>query len=203
MRYENETSEEITKKRGVRQGCILSPCLFNIYTDSILYERRPLSLLRKGSRSRRLWESPPIPTERYEARPCLCVFVARFDRLIFFTIRQKWIRGGSTYAKCNSGQRDPAIVSLPRLVRPGDTIDSVQLLARHHTRCTLKYTAEEDRQAGREARKERGGMGEGGREGGRGGSEVGREGGREGVREEGGMEGGREGGCEGGREGGR
>ena len=46
----------------------------------------------------------------------------------FFTIRQKRIRGGSTYAKCNSGQRDPAIVSLPRLARPGDTIDSVQLL---------------------------------------------------------------------------
>ena len=31
VRYENETSEEITIKRGVRRGCIiLSPCLFNI-----------------------------------------------------------------------------------------------------------------------------------------------------------------------------
>ena len=84
------------------------------------------------------------------------------------TIHQKRIRGGSTYAKCNSGQRDPAIVSLPRLARPGDTKDSVQLLARHHTRCTLNYTAE----AGREARKERGRM------------EDGREGGREGARGE-------------------
>ena len=92
-----------------------------------------------------------------------------------FTIRQKRIRGGSTYAECNSGQRDPAIVSLPRLARPGDTIDSVQLLARHHTRCTLNYTAVACRQAGRVARKERGRMEnrrergrEGGREGGRG-----------------------------------
>ena len=33
VRYENETSEEITIKRGVRQGCILSPSLFNIYTE--------------------------------------------------------------------------------------------------------------------------------------------------------------------------
>ena len=36
VRYENETSEEITIKRFVRQCCILSPCLFYIYTESIL-----------------------------------------------------------------------------------------------------------------------------------------------------------------------
>ena len=40
-------------------------------------------MLRKGSRSTRLWESPPIPSERCELRPCLCMFVARFDRRIF------------------------------------------------------------------------------------------------------------------------
>ena len=38
VRYENETSEEITIKRGVRQGCILSPCLFNIYTEYLIRE---------------------------------------------------------------------------------------------------------------------------------------------------------------------
>ena len=65
-------------------------------------QRIPLSLLRKSSRSRRLWESPHIPTERYERRPCLCVFVARFDRRIFFTIRQKRIRGGGAFAQGNS-----------------------------------------------------------------------------------------------------
>ena len=149
--------------------------------------KRPLSLLRKGSASRRVCESPPILSERYELRPCLCVFCARSDRRIFFTIRQKRIRGGSTYAECNSGQRDPAIFSLPRLVRPGDTIDSLQLLARHHTRCTLNYSAMAGRQAGREARKERCRMEdvkEGGRKGRNGG---GREGGRERERE-GGME---------------
>ena len=121
----------------------------------LYYNRRT----RKGSGSRRLWESPPVPSERYERGPCLCVFVARFDRQIFY-YSSKRIRGGSTYAECNSGQCDPAIVSLPRLARPGDTIDSVQLLARHHTQ------AEAGRQAGREARKERGsGSGNGGREG--------------------------------------
>ena len=34
--YENDTSEEITIKRYVRQGCILSPCLFNIYTEYLI-----------------------------------------------------------------------------------------------------------------------------------------------------------------------
>ena len=38
VRYENETSEEITIKRGVRQGCILSTCLFNIYTEYLIRE---------------------------------------------------------------------------------------------------------------------------------------------------------------------
>ena len=37
VRYENETSEEITIKRGVRQG-LLSPCLFNIYTEYLIRE---------------------------------------------------------------------------------------------------------------------------------------------------------------------
>ena len=83
----------------------------------------------------------------------------------------------------------PAIVSLPRLARPGDTIYSLQLLARHHTRCTLNYSAKAGRHAGREARKERGRMYDGkvgGREGGRVGREgrEGGEGGREGAKGE-------------------
>ena len=73
----------------------------------------------------------------------------------FFTIRKKRIRGGSTYVECNSGSlkehqcywRDPAIVSLSHLTRR-NTIDSVHL-PKHHTRCTLNWTAEAGRQTGR------------------------------------------------------
>ena len=69
---------------------------------SILKENRPISLLRKGSPSRRLWESPPIPTERYARRPCLGRFRCTCRSSDFFTIRQKRIRGGSTFAEGNS-----------------------------------------------------------------------------------------------------
>ena len=32
---EKSLSDEIPIKRGVRQGCVLSPCLFNLYTETI------------------------------------------------------------------------------------------------------------------------------------------------------------------------
>ena len=35
MRTEDGLSPEIRIKRGVRQGCVLSPCLFNLYTENI------------------------------------------------------------------------------------------------------------------------------------------------------------------------
>ena len=35
MRTEDGLSPEIHIKRGVRQGCVLSPCLFNLFTDNI------------------------------------------------------------------------------------------------------------------------------------------------------------------------
>ena len=38
VRYENETSQEMTIKRGVRQGCILSLCLFNMYKEYLIRE---------------------------------------------------------------------------------------------------------------------------------------------------------------------
>ena len=35
MRTEDGSSPEIHIKRGVQQGCVLSPCLFNLYTENI------------------------------------------------------------------------------------------------------------------------------------------------------------------------
>ena len=54
-------------------------------------------MLRKGSRSTRLWESPRVLSVRYERRPCLCVFVARFDRRIFILFVKKRIRNPTTF----------------------------------------------------------------------------------------------------------
>ena len=38
MRVGNDTSEYSKIKRGVRQGCVLSPDLFNLYSEQILRE---------------------------------------------------------------------------------------------------------------------------------------------------------------------
>ena len=35
IRLDQDMSDEIMIKRGVRQGCVLSPCLFNLYTEMI------------------------------------------------------------------------------------------------------------------------------------------------------------------------
>ena len=35
MRTENGLSPEIHIKRGIRQGCVLPPCIFNLYTEHL------------------------------------------------------------------------------------------------------------------------------------------------------------------------
>ena len=118
-----------------------------LWDGSIFYNIRqePLYLLRKGSRSTRLWESPPIPIERYEPRPCLCAFVARFDRRIFY-YSSKRIRVGSTHAECNSGSLQDRRLQLwiPHCL--SDTrrlaLNNGGLLnttCQPHTRCTLHW----------------------------------------------------------------
>ena len=54
--------------------CMYCMCTCYVSTGIYIIREETLSLLRKGSRSRRLWESPNVPTERYERRPCLCSF---------------------------------------------------------------------------------------------------------------------------------
>lgn len=46
VRIKNSTSENVSIKKGVRQGCILSPLLFNVYSEEIF--RRALDNLTDG-----------------------------------------------------------------------------------------------------------------------------------------------------------
>ena len=141
----------------------------------------PLSLLRKGSASRRVWTSPPVPTERYELRPCLCVFVARFDRRIFLLfVKNGFVVGvpcqgnseppadGATtpLSQCHAWLRNAAWLGPPY------TIPSAANQHCIHTRCILSCTAggrraARGREGERENRKweERREQGTGGREG--------------------------------------
>ena len=84
-------------KRGSSRGLARVTCLVYIISeDTSIFAPQRLPFYKAR-------EPPRVPSKRYELRPCLCVFVACFDRRFFFTIRQKRIRGGRTYADCNSG----------------------------------------------------------------------------------------------------
>jgi len=46
VRVEQATTDVVPIKRGVRQGCILSPLLFNIYSETIF--RKVLDIISGG-----------------------------------------------------------------------------------------------------------------------------------------------------------
>ena len=95
-------------------------------------------MLRKGSRSAWLWESPRVPSERYEFRPCLCVFVARFDRRIFLLfVKNGFVVG----VRCQGNSESlkeceyPHCASATRRLALDNRTYSAQLANSTHTRC--------------------------------------------------------------------
>ena len=50
IRIQDTVSDPLKIKRGVRQGCVLSPCLFNLYTEIIFREVAEMPGLRVGGR---------------------------------------------------------------------------------------------------------------------------------------------------------
>ena len=115
--------------------------IYLYYKTRGLYLCSAKAPLLEGSGNRRL-----CPLKGTSFDRVYVVFGARVD-LGFFAIRQKRIRGGSTYAECNSGSLKehlllggPAIVSLPRLDRR-DTMGLHSSTRQPHTRCELSCAA--------------------------------------------------------------
>ena len=63
-------------------------------------------MLQVGSLSRRLWESPPIPTERYERRPCYCHVRCTCRSLDFFYQGARENGGWDGWREQGAGERD-------------------------------------------------------------------------------------------------
>ena len=145
-------------------------------------ESRPLSLDRVGSRSRRLCESPPTPTESYERRPCMCHILCTYPFLLFVKKDSWW--GARSLQRAIKTTPFSGANSL--LSQCHAWLVAIQFSApcQTHIQCTLNWTAR-----GRHAGKERGRMDDG-REGARGGWEQGRERGSYDVREAGSGKGG-------------
>ena len=146
--------------------------------------RRTLSLLRKVSRSTRLWESPRVPLERYELRPCLCVFVARFDRRIFYYSSKTDSSWGCianvTVSHLLMARPRHCFSATPGCVTPGWALPTqypVQLTNTVYTH-GVYWVARQEAGGQRGAGKERGRI-----EGGRDGGSKGREGGSDDVRQ--------------------
>ena len=48
VRTEHDKTEKFQIKKGVRQGCVLSPSLFNLYTEKIFREVKDMEVVNVG-----------------------------------------------------------------------------------------------------------------------------------------------------------
>ena len=79
VRTGHGTTDRFQIGKGIRQGCILSPCLFNLYAEYIM---RNVDCMKPKLESRLPGEisitsdmqmTPPLWQKQYNTRPCCCL----------------------------------------------------------------------------------------------------------------------------------
>lgn len=117
VRVENTHTDEVKIQRGVRQGCVLSPLLFNIYSEEIMEEA--LGDSQEGI----LINGEPINNIRYADDTALMATSVEDLQLLLDRTKSKYEENG---LKINTGKTKYMVISR----RPNNTnlfIDNVQI----------------------------------------------------------------------------